>query len=72
MADKIEGLTIPENIMQLKQLPIIIQDLQSIKGRVLEIAASAAGMEVTEETLKACKDQRAGLNKLAKACEDRR
>ena len=72
MAEKEIALQLPPEVMRLEQLPIIMQDLQSIKGRVLEIAASAAGMEVTEETLKACKDQRAGLNKLAKACEDRR
>lgn len=72
MVEKEISLQLPPEVMRLEQLPIIIQDLQSIKGKVLEIASNAAGLEVTEETLKACKDQRAGLNKLAKACEDRR
>lgn len=72
MADINEMLVLPQEVMSLSQLPVIMENLASIKGRVTEVSKNAAAMECTEETLKSCKEQRAKLNKLANACEDRR
>ena len=65
-------LALPQGVMQIKQLPVIMENLVSVKDRVLDVAQKAAAMECTEETLKTCKAKRAELNKLANACEDQR
>ena len=45
---------------------------EEIKGRVREMMESYKGVVYTEDTMKAAKDDRAALNKLKKAIEDRR
>lgn len=75
--EEVKGLTVaaPESaddLIVIKQLPIIQEQLRQIKDRVDETVEEALAMEVTEDTVKEIKKKRSELNQLATAFEDRR
>lgn len=59
-------------IIVVKQLPIIAEQLQTIKADVTERVNAAMSLVCTEETVKTVKDARAELNKEFKFWEDKR
>lgn len=59
-------------LIVIKQLPIIQEQLYMIKSQVEAVVAEALAMEVTEDTVVAIKDKRAELNKMFAAFEERR
>lgn len=61
-----------DELIVIKQLPIIQEQLVQIKSQVDATVAEALAMEVTEDTVKGIKERRAELNKLATAFEERR
>ncbi len=61
-----------EQLIVIKQLPIIQEQLYMIKSQVEAVVADALAMEVTEDTVVAIKDKRAELNKMFAAFEERR
>lgn len=67
------ALILPENeLIVVKQLPIIQEQLREIKSRVDETVSETLAMECTEDTVKIIKEKRSELNKLAAAFEDKR
>lgn len=65
----------PENAEQLiviKQLPIIQDELYKIKAKVTATVESALAMQVSEDTVKDIKAKRAEMNKMLAAFEERR
>lgn len=56
----------------VKQLPVITQQLQIISDEVDKRIEHAMSLECTEESLKEVKNERADLNKIKTALEDRR
>ncbi len=63
---------IADNIIVIRQLPIIEDQLRELRATVEEKVKEALSLAVTDETVKAVKDVRAALNKEYKALEDRR
>ena len=63
---------ISDNIIVIKQLPIIEDQLRDLRSTVEEKVQEALSLAVTEETVKVVKDVRAALNKEYKALEERR
>ncbi len=61
-----------DSLIVVKQLPIIEQQLLSIKERFFEEAEKALLLECTDETLQIVKQKRAELTKVFKALESRR
>lgn len=61
-----------ENIIVIKQLPIIEDQLRSLRQQVEEKVNEALSLAVTEDTVKAVKTVRAALNKEYKDLEARR
>lgn len=61
-----------DQLIVIKQLPIIQEQLYMIKSRVEAVVAEALALEVTEDTVVAIKDKRAELNKMFAAFEERR
>lgn len=59
-------------LIVIKQLPIIQEQLYMIKSQVEAVVAEALALEVTEDTVIAIKDKRAELNKMFAAFEERR
>ncbi len=59
-------------IIEIKQLPIIVEQLQTIKADVTARVDDALSLECTEETVKAVKQARSDLNKEFKDWEARR
>lgn len=59
-------------IIEIKQLPIIVEQLQTIKADVTARVDDALSLACTEETVKAVKQARSGLNKEFKDWEARR
>lgn len=61
-----------EGLVRVAQLPVIEERLRQIKDFAEGLAAEAASMAVTDETLTACRDRRAEINKLFKEMEEQR
>jgi len=61
-----------EGLVRVAQLPVIEERLRQIKDFAEGLAAEAASMAVTDETLTACRDRRAEINKLFKELEEQR
>ena len=61
-----------ENLMVVKQLPVIEEHLKDLKNKIEEQVNEAVSLVVTEETLKSVKIVRANLNKLSKEFEAKR
>lgn len=59
-------------IIVVKQLPVIAEQLQTIKADVTERVSEALSLVCTEETVKTVKEARAELNKEFKYWEERR
>ena len=59
-------------IIVVKQLPIIQEQLQQIKADVTARVETALSLVCTEDTVKVVKDERASLNKELKFWEDKR
>lgn len=69
----IDAVPVEENsLIVVEQLPVIKQQLQSIKERFSEETAKAKEMECTEDTLKSVRATRAYISKIFKALEDKR
>lgn len=60
------------DIIRVKQLPIIEEQLRSVKLQVEAITQEAAAMVCTEDTIQTVKTKRAELNKMFSELEDRR
>ena len=70
-----EVIFIMENVNELvvvNQLPIITEQLQTVKAEVVLRVQEALALECTETTYKDVKKERAELNKMFKAFEDKR
>lgn len=50
-------------IIEIKQLPVIVEQLQTIKKDITERTSAALDLVCTEETLSAVKKERAALTK---------
>lgn len=61
-----------EQLIVVKQLPVIEEQLQAIKARFLMEADEALSLACTEDTLQTVKQKRAELSKVFKALEERR
>ena len=61
-----------ENIIVIKQLPVIEDQLRTLRTEVEEKVNEAMSLAVTEDTVKAVKKVKAELNKEYKQLEDRR
>ena len=59
-------------IIVVKQLPVIVEQLQEIKADVTERVNEAMSLVCTEDTVKVVKEYRAELNKEFKGWEDKR
>lgn len=59
-------------IIVVKQLPVIVEQLQKIKADVTERVSEAMSLVCTEDTVQAVKKSRAELNKEFKGWEDKR
>lgn len=59
-------------VIEVKQLPVIVEQLQLIKEDVTERVTAALSLECTEETVKAVKKAKADLNNEFKAWEEKR
>ena len=69
----VEAAAFEENsLIVVEQLPVIKQQLRSIKERFSEETAKAMEMECTEDTLKEIRAIRAHISKIFKALEDKR
>ena len=60
------------NIIQVKQLPIIVEQLHEVKAEVTAKVEQALSLECTEDTVKDVKKVRSELNKELKDYEERR
>ena len=65
-------IAIADNIIVVKQLPIIENQLRELRGTVEKKVNEALSLAVTEDTVKAVKVVKAALNKEYKELEDRR
>lgn len=63
MEEEMESKTIPTDLIQLVQLPIITERLHTLKDEWERRAAEAKAMVCTEETIQAVKKFRADINK---------
>lgn len=64
---------VPTNeLIKVEQLPIITQQLQRISEQAQAEVGAVLAMDVTEDTVKTIKKERARLNGLFKDLEDRR
>lgn len=61
-----------KEIIEIKQLPVIVEQLQTIKADITERTKSALSLVVTDETLAAVKKERAALTKEFSAWEEKR
>lgn len=61
-----------KELIIIKQLPIIEQQLEALKPEIEKLTADALSLEVTEESVKEVKKVRADLNARFKALEKRR
>ena len=62
----------PESLIVVQQLPIIKEQLHSIKAQAQESVKEALSLACTEETLKVVKERRAALNRDRKDLDARR
>lgn len=67
-----ELITLNDEMMAVKQLPIIEQNLKEAKEKIIQITTEAVASECTEATYKDVKKKRAELSKIKTAFEDRR
>lgn len=65
-------ITEVRDVIIVEQLPVIAEQLRSIKAVIEEITSNALSLECTEDTVKEVKKERANLNKLYAAFEARR
>lgn len=65
-------ITEVRDVIIVEQLPVIAEQLRSIKAEIEEITSSALSLECTEDTVKEVKKERAKLNKLYAEFEARR
>lgn len=65
-------ITEVRDVIIVEQLPVIAEQLRSIKAAIEEITSNALSLECTEDTVKEVKKERANLNKLYAAFEARR
>lgn len=65
-------ITEVRDVIIVEQLPVIAEQLRSIKAEIEEITSSALSLECTEDTVKEVKKERASLNKLYAEFEARR
>jgi hypothetical protein len=65
-------ITEVRDVIIVEQLPVIAEQLRSIKAEIEEITSNALSLECTEDTVKEVKKERAKLNKLYAAFEARR
>lgn len=61
-----------QELITVKQLPVIEERLQSISEEVQAQTAAALALAVTEDTVKQVKKERAELSKSFKALEEQR
>ena len=61
-----------ESLIVVQQLPVIKEQLHSIKAQAQASVTEALALVCTEETLKVVKEQRAKLNRDRKDLDDRR
>lgn len=59
-------------LIEVKQLPIIEEQLRTLQGEIANIVNEAMAMACTEETMTSVKERRAELNKLFDELEQRR
>lgn len=62
----------PESLIVVQQLPIIKEQLHSIKAQAQQSVDEALALACTEESLKVVKERRAALNRDRKDLDDRR
>lgn len=65
-------ITEVRDVIIVEQLPVIAEQLRSIKAEIEEITANALSLDCTEDTVKEVKKERAKLNKLYAEFETRR
>jgi len=65
-------ITEVRDVIIVEQLPVIAEQLRSIKAEIEEITSNALSLECTEDTVKEVKKERAKLNKLYAEFEARR
>lgn len=65
-------ITEVRDVIIVEQLPVIAEQLRSIKAAIEEITSNVLSLECTEDTVKEVKKERANLNKLYAAFEARR
>lgn len=65
-------ITEVRDVIIVEQLPVIAEQLRSIKAAIEEITSNALSLECTEDTVKEVKKERANLNKLYAEFEARR
>ena len=65
-------ITEVRDVIIVEQLPVIAEQLRSIKAEIEEITSNALSLECTEDTVKEVKKERASLNKLYAEFEARR
>ena len=65
-------ITEVRDVIIVEQLPVIAEQLRSIKAEIEEITSNALSLECTEDTVKEVKKERAKLNKLYAEFETRR
>lgn len=68
----VEELSFDENIIAIKQMPIIAQQLEAMKPKIEAMAAKALAMECTKENIQTAKKMCANLNNISKAFDKRR
>lgn len=68
----VPGTDLSDNIIVIKQLPIIEDQLRELRATVEEKVNEALSLAVTEDTVKAVKAVKAALNKEYKALEEKR
>ena len=66
------ALAVTADIIQVKQLPIIEEQLRSVKMQVEALTQEAAAMVCTDDTVKAVKAKRAELNRMFDQLEAKR
>ena len=67
-----QELMLAESLIVVQQLPVIKEQLHSIKAQAQASVTEALALVCTEETLKVVKEQRAKLNRDRKDLDDRR
>jgi hypothetical protein len=72
MSEELALIESTDNLMILKQLPVIEQNLITLKPKIEAAVSEALALEVTEDTVKNVKKTRAELNNMGKALDSQR